>query len=105
MIDVTRSSAATQQGQQRIAVTSGSFGDHLDPSVGRIPGPTDQSELQRAAPRPPPEADSLNPATDPRGQSNRVGQRYVLGVTSHLTRAAILGWFTRVHGSAHRAQL
>ena len=77
MINPSRSVTVPEQSEKHVTLCPATLSDDLDPAVVRVPGPADQAQFQRAAPRPPPESDALDPSTNPRGQSNRFRGRCV----------------------------
>ena len=59
---------ALEQGQKLAAGRGGTFGYHPYPAVFEVLRPAREAEFQRPRPRPPAEADTLNPALHPRGE-------------------------------------
>ena len=59
---------ALQQGEQLPAGDRRAFGNHPHPAVFEVLRPAREAELEGPRPRPPPEANALNPAFHPRGK-------------------------------------
>jgi len=59
---------ALEQGQKVAAGRGGPFGYHPYPAVLKVLRPAREAEFQRPCPRPPAEADTLDPALYPRGE-------------------------------------
>ena len=74
--DAPRGLGALQQGQQLTAGSGGTLSYHPYPAVLKVLRPAREAELQRPCPRPPAEADTLDPALHPRGEPGALSRSH-----------------------------